>query len=162
MADFKTADLCDDFADRVQICEPIFRDYGGVLRFAGPIATVKCFEDNSRVRERLAEPGEGRVLVVDAGGSLRCAMLGDNLARIGQDNGWVGVLMYGCIRDSAEIARMRIGVKALATLPLKSEKRGVGLNDVEVRFAGVTFLPGAYLYADEDGVILAAETLPAG
>jgi regulator of ribonuclease activity A len=161
MADFKTADLCDEFADRVQICEPIFRDYGGVLRFAGPIATVKCFEDNSRVRERLSEPGEGRVLVVDAGGSLRCAMLGDNLARMGQDNGWAGVLMYGCIRDSADIGAMQIGVKALGTLPLKSEKRGVGLNDVEVRFAGVSFSPGAHLYADEDGVIVAAEPLTA-
>ncbi|MGD8497635.1 MAG: ribonuclease E activity regulator RraA [Chromatiales bacterium] len=161
MADFKTADLCDEFADRVQICEPIFRDYGGGLRFAGPIATVKCFEDNSRVRERLSEPGEGRVLVVDAGGSLRCAMLGDNLARMGQDNGWAGVLMYGCIRDSADIGAMQIGVKALGTLPLKSEKRGVGLNDVEVRFAGVSFSPGAHLYADEDGVIVAAEPLTA-
>jgi regulator of ribonuclease activity A len=88
-------------------------------------------------------------------------MLGDNLARMGQDNGWAGVLMYGCIRDSADIATMRIGVKALGTLPLKSEKRGVGLNDVEVRFAGVSFSPGAYLYADEDGVIVAAEPLTA-
>lgn len=159
---FKTADLCDLHAGELQICEPLFRDYGGRLCFSGPIRTVKCFEDNSRVREALESPGEGHVLVVDAGGSRRCAMLGDNLAQLAIDNGWSGVLLYGCIRDSADIGRMPIGVKALATHPLKSEKRGEGLRDVELRFAGVCFRPGAWLYADGDGVIVAERDLLGG
>ena len=129
----------------------------------GKISTIKCFEDNSLVREAVAEPGEGRVLVVDAGGSRRCAMLGDLLAAKAVENGWAGVLMNGLIRDSADIARMDLGVKALGTHPLKSVKKGVGERDVEVRFSGVRFVPGAYLYADEDGVICSACALsPAG
>ncbi len=154
---FKTADLCDEYADSLQICEPGFSDYGGRRRFFGQISTIKCFEDNSLVREAVAEPGEGRVLVVDAGGSMRCAMLGDLLAAKAVAKGWAGILMYGLIRDSADIAEMDLGVKALGTHPLKSVKRGVGERDLVVRFAGVSFVPGAYLYADEDG-ILCSET----
>ncbi len=153
--DFKTADLCDEHAPRLRIAEPVFRDFGSQVRFSGEVSTVKCFEDNSRVREALEQPGEGKVLVVDAGGSLRCAMLGDQLAALGQRNGWAGVVVHGCIRDSAEIAATAIGVKALATHPLKSLKRGVGERDVPVRFAGVDFLPGQQLYADEDGIVVA-------
>ncbi|MCB1722405.1 MAG: ribonuclease E activity regulator RraA [Gammaproteobacteria bacterium] len=156
---FKTADLCDEHADRIQICDPEFTSFGGRVRFHGPVSTIRCFEDNSRVREAVGEPGHGRVLVVDAGGSRRCAMLGDLLAAKAVENGWSGVVMNGMIRDSADIAAMDLGVKALGTHPLKSVKRGVGERDVPVRFAGVTFTPGGHVYADEDGVICSDEPL---
>lgn len=159
----KTADLYDRHGDRhgaaLRVCEPIFKDYGGLTRFAGPVATVKCFEDNTQVKAALAEPGEGRVLVVDAGGSLRCAMLGDLIAASAVQNGWAGVLLWGCIRDSAEVAAMDLGVKALGTMPRKSERRGEGQRDIPVTFAGVTFSPGDWIYCDEDGVVVAAEPL---
>mmetsp|Transcript_38022 Transcript_38022/g.63908 ORF Transcript_38022/g.63908 Transcript_38022/m.63908 type:complete len:236 (+) Transcript_38022:74-781(+) len=164
-----TADLCDVYhpesvdatvADKqVAIMEPGFRNYGGVVRFAGPASTVKCFENNPLVRKALEEPGEGRVLVVDGGASMRCALLGDNLARMGAENGWKGVIVNGCIRDSEDISRMPIGVKALNTHPLKSSKRDAGLRDVAVTFAGVTVRPGDYVYADHDGVIVSASRL---
>lgn len=153
--DFKTADLYDQHGETLRVCEPIFGDYGGLVRFTGPVATVKCFEDNTHVKAALAEPGEGRVLVVDAGGSMRCAMLGDVIAQSAVDNGWVGVLMYGCIRDSREIADMDLGVKALGTNPRKSQRRGEGQRDIPVAFAGVTFRPGDWVYCDEDGVVVA-------
>lgn len=153
--DFKTADLCDEFADELQICEPLFRSFGGSARFAGPLCTIKCFEDNSRVRDLTAEPGQGRVLVIDAGGSVRRAILGDQLALKAVENGWCGFLIYGCIRDSAAIARMPLGVHAIGTCPLKTDKRGEGQRDLLVRFAGVTFRPGHWVYADEDGVVVA-------
>jgi len=156
---FKTADLCDEYPDSLQICEPGFSSYGGRARFFGQISTIKCFEDNSLVREAVAEPGEGRVLVVDAGGSKRCAMLGDMLAAKAAAKGWSGVLMYGLIRDSVDIAQMDLGVKALGTCPLKSVKKGVGERDVVVRFGGVTFVPGEYLYADEDGIVCSSTAL---
>jgi regulator of ribonuclease activity A len=156
---FKTADLCDEHGTDLQICEPLFRSFGGEARFYGRVSTVKCFEDNSLVREAVSEPGEGRVLVVDAGGSLRCAMLGDLLAAKAVGNGWSGVVMYGLIRDSADIARMPLGVKALGTHPLKSVKQGVGERDVTVRFAGVSFAPGQHLYADEDGIVCSTRAL---
>ena len=157
--DFKTTDLCDEFSDRLQIAEPLFGDYGGETLFCGIIATVKVFEDNSLVRAALEEPGEGRVLVVDGGGSTRCALLGDQLAELAEENGWAGVVVNGCIRDSAAIAEIDIGVKALAVHPLKSVKRGVGERDVAVRFAGVQFVPGYHLYADEDGLIVSEKPL---
>lgn len=156
---FKTADLCDAHEGQIQICEPIFLSFGGRRRFAGTIATIKCFEDNSLVREMVDEPGSGRVLVVDAGGSMRCAMLGDLLAARAVANGWEGILMNGLIRDSADIAEMDIGVKALGTHPRKSVKRGVGESGVAVRFAGVDFMPGSHLYADEDGIIVGEKDL---
>lgn len=152
-----TADLCDAHPGAVQICEPLFRDYGGVTAFSGSIVTIRCFEDNTRVRDILGTDGRGRVLVVDAGGSLRCAMLGDNLAQMALDHGWAGVIMYGCVRDAAVLATLPLGVKALATHPLRSEKRGGGELNVPVRFGGVVFRPGERLYADEDGVIVLAD-----
>jgi len=164
-----TADICDvhhpesvdDIAAGrgVQIAEPIFRDFGGKLAFRGPVTTVKCFENNPLVRKALEEPGGGRVLVVDAGGSKRCAVLGDNLAAMGVANGWSGVIVHGCIRDSADIGRMALGVKALATHPLKSSKRDPGLRDAPVTFAGVTFAPGDWVYADGDGVVVSPREL---
>lgn len=155
----KTADIYDEFEQQAQVCEPIFRDYGGNIRFNGAIATIKCHEDNSLVRELLGQPGAGRVLVVDAGGSLRCAMLGDILAGKGVDNGWAGVVMYGCIRDAHEIAQMPLGVKALASIPRKSVKKGVGESNLAITFAQVTFRPGDWLYADEDGILVLPTTL---
>lgn len=157
--DFKTADLCDTHSDDLQIAEPGFRSFGGHPRFHGEIVTLKLFEDNSLVRETLGLPGHGKVLVVDGGGSKRCALLGDLLATKAVESSWSGILLNGCIRDSAEIAGMPLGVIALATHPLKSVKKGIGEKDLPVRFAGVTFRPGDYLYADEDGVILSSAPL---
>jgi regulator of ribonuclease activity A len=156
---FKTADLCDAHSDKLQIAEPGFRSFGGHSRFHGEIVTVKLFEDNSLVSETLGLPGHGKVLVVDGGGSRRCALLGDMLAASAVENRWSGILVNGCIRDSADIADMSLGVMALDTHPLKSVKKGIGEMNLPVRFAGVTFRPGEYLYADEDGVILSSTAL---
>ena len=149
-----TADLCDEHADAVQVCEPAFRAYGGRHAFSGPVCTVRCFEDNSRVKEAVEGPGEGRVLVVDGGGSRRRALFGDKLGSAAVRNGWAGVVVYGCIRDSAELGQMNLGLRALGTMPLRSDKRGEGERDVPVRFAGVTFRPGEHIYVDEDGVVV--------
>ncbi|SEA77153.1 regulator of ribonuclease activity A [Desulfuromusa kysingii] len=157
MQTFKTADLYDVYAEKLQVCEPLFQHYGGHKSFFGPIATLKCFEDNTLVGVMVDQPGKGRVLVVDAGGSRRCAMLGDRLAQKAVDNGWAGVLMFGCVRDSVDIGHMPIGVLALATTPRKSVKKGVGESGESVQFAGVTFNPGEWLYADEDGAVVLAE-----
>lgn len=156
---FKTADLYDDFGDELQVCDPLFNHYGGHRKFCGQIVTIKCFEDNSLVADMVGRAGGGHVLVVDAGGSKRCAMLGDRLAQKAVDNGWAGVLMFGCIRDAEDIGDMPLGVCALATLPRKSIKKGVGESDLTVTFAGVTFGPGNWLYADQDGVVVAARKL---
>ncbi|MEJ2621953.1 MAG: ribonuclease E activity regulator RraA [Candidatus Thiodiazotropha sp.] len=150
----KTADLYDIHEESLQICYPGFCHYGGQQAFSGPIATLKCFEDNSLVREQLSQPGQGRVLVVDAGGSLRCAMLGDILAQMAVDNGWSGIVMNGCIRDAAEIGEMPLGVMALATNPRKSAKKGVGEVGGMVHFSGVSFRPSEWLYADQDGIVV--------
>ncbi len=157
--DFLTADLCDEFSDRLQILAPGYASFGGHARFAGRIATLKVFEDNSRVREMLSEPGEGRVLVVDGGGSRRCALVGDQLGALAVRNGWAGIVVYGCIRDSGPIGGMDIGVFALGTHPMKSIKKGAGDRDIPVTFGGVTFTPGQWLYADEDGVIVSESPL---
>lgn len=155
----KTADLCDDFEDVLQIAEPLLKNFGGRRAFHGPISTVKVFEDNSLVRDALESPGKGRVLVVDGGGSRRCALVGDVMARIAEDGGWAGMVIYGCVRDATELGKMSIGIKALAANPRRSVKRGEGQWDVPVNFAGVTFRPGEYLYSDDDGIIIAAEAL---
>ncbi|TAM11367.1 MAG: RraA family protein [Nevskiaceae bacterium] len=156
---FATTDLCDAHPE-VQVCEPLFADYGGTLAFHGPIVTLKLFEDNAQVRKTLETAGQGRVLVVDGGGSLRCALVGGNLGALAEKNGWAGVVVNGAIRDSEELVAQDIGVKALGTCPRKSEK---GLHtahiDRAVRFAGVEFTPGAWLYADADGMIVAATAI---
>lgn len=157
--EFTTADLCDDFRPGMQAALPVFRDFGGARAFAGPMATLRVFEDNALVGEELTQPGEGRVLVVDGGGSLRRALLGDRLARRAVDQGWAGVVIHGCIRDSAEIANMPLGVKALATCPRKTEKLGRGERGLDVAFAGVIFRPGHMLYADADGIVVSDEPL---
>jgi regulator of ribonuclease activity A len=154
-----TADLCDEHGPQLQVCEPVFQPYGGRRAFSGAVSTVRCFEDNSRVKEAVESAGEGRVLVVDGGGSRRCALLGDKLGDAAVRNGWAGVIIHGCIRDSAELAQMNLGIRALATLPMRSEKRGQGDRDVPVRFAGVTFHPGDHVYVDEDGVVVSRVAL---
>lgn len=156
---FATADLYDKYEEKLQIATPMFNDYGGNLKFCGPASTVKVFEDNSLVRAALEEPGEGRVLVVDGSASLKCALLGDMLAELGKDNDWAGIIVYGCIRDSAVIAKIGIGVKALNTNPRKSVKKGIGERDISVSFADVIISPGDYVYADEDGVVVSSEKL---
>lgn len=156
---FATADLYDEHGDKLQVALPLFRDYGARKIFHGRMATVKVHEDNSLVRSALEEKGEGRVLVVDGGESLRCALVGDILAQLGKDNGWAGIIISGCIRDSAVIATIDIGMKALGTHPRKSVKKGEGDRDIPVTFAGVTFIPGHYLYADEDGILVSAVKL---
>lgn len=150
-----TTDLCDAHGERVSVAAPIFRSFGGRARFAGTAATLECFEDNSLVRTALEEPGAGRVLVVDGGGSLRCALVGGNLGVLAQRNGWSGIVVHGCVRDTAELRQADVGVLALATNPRRSEKRGAGRRDVAVSFASVTFAPGAWVCADEDGLIVA-------
>jgi len=154
-----TGDLYDRYGEKLQVLTPMFNDYGGLRSFCGVIATVKVHEDNSLVRAALEEPGQGRVLVIDGGGSLHCALVGDQLALLARRNGWSGMLVYGCIRDSATIARIGIGLKAMNTNPRKSVKKGFGERDIAVSFGGVTFTPGAYLYADSDGVLVADERL---
>jgi regulator of ribonuclease activity A len=154
-----TADICDAYADRVQVCEPLFEAYGGITAMHGGVSTVRCFEDNSRVKEAVESPGQGRILIVDGGGSRRHALFGGNLGKAAVKNGWAGVIIYGCIRDSAELGGMKLALRALGTMPLRSEKRGEGERDMPVRFAGVTFRPGDYVYADEDGIVVAREQL---
>ncbi|HET9033719.1 MAG TPA: ribonuclease E activity regulator RraA [Dokdonella sp.] len=154
-----TPDLCDTFPNQIKTADPIFRSYGGRDFFGGQIATIKCFEDNSKVREVVKTPGHGKVLVVDGGGSLRRALLGDQLAQQAVSNGWEGILINGCLRDVQIIATLDIGVQALASHPMKTEKRGLGDIDQPVTFAGLTFEPGAWLYADANGIIISEQRL---
>lgn len=156
---FVTCDLCDDHPLAVRVCEPMFSSFGGRSSFGGEIVTVKCFEDNSRVKELLATPGNGRVLVVDGGGSLRCALLGDMIAESAVDHGWSGVIVYGCVRDVDALAELDLGVQALASMPLKSVRKGIGEVDVAITFGGVTFRPGEFVYADNNGVIVSEMAL---
>ena len=156
---FSTADLCDAYPDLVQVVEPIFRVYGGQVAFSGPIETLKVFEDNALVREALEGSGQGRVLVVDGGGSLRCALLGGRLGYLAHSNGWSGVLIHGAVRDAAELSQLPIGIRAMSAMPRRSEKQGQGERGGPLVFAGVTFKPKMYLYADDDGVLIAERNL---
>ena len=156
---FTTADLYDQHEDKVQVALPLFRDYGGRKAFCGEIATVKVFEDNSQVRASLEERVQDKVLVIDGGASLRCALVGDMLAQLGKNNGWQGIIVSGCIRDSTVINTIDIGVKALGTSPRKSVKEGAGDRDVPVTLAGITFRPGEYVYADADGILVSAHKI---
>lgn len=158
MTQIVTPDICDAYPE-VAVCDPIFVNYGGQEAFYGPVRTVKCFEDNSLVKQAVAEPGDGAVLVVDAGGSTRCAMLGDRLAEQAAGNGWAGVVMYGCVRDVDELAETELGIQALAAHPRKSEKHGEGQRDVPVSFGGATIEPGQWLYADNNGILIADDRL---
>ena len=156
---FVTCDLCDDHPDDVRVCEPMFGSFGGREAFGGEIVTVKCHEDNSRVKELLATPGKGKVLVVDGGGSMRCALMGDMIGESAVQQSWEGVIIYGCVRDVDALAQLDLGVHAVAAIPLKSVRKGVGETGLDITFGGVTFVQGQYVYADNNGVIVAAKKL---
>lgn len=161
---FATCDICDANEDKLAtgallVLPPVFAAFGGRLKFSGPAATLKVFEDNALVRATLETPGHGRVLVIDGGGSRRCALVGGNLGQLAEKNGWAGIIVDGCIRDTEEIKACDIGVRALAAHPQKSIKKGAGERDLRVSIAGVAVAPGNWIYADADGVLVAAEQL---
>ena len=160
---FSTCDFCDTFKNDAsgafRVLPPVWRDFGGISAFSGPVSTVQCFEDNSLVKAAVDSPGLGRVLVVDGGGSLRRALLGGNLGATAARNGWAGVVIDGCVRDLAELALCDTGIRALAPMPLPTEKRGEGQRDVAVQLQGVWVRPGDWLYADEDGMVVSAQPL---
>ncbi|MGP3769638.1 ribonuclease E activity regulator RraA [Streptomyces sp. SDT5-1] len=149
-----TADLYDEYGDQLHVCEEQFTSYGGARAFTGPVRTVSVYEDNALLHALLNEPGDGAVVVVDGGASLRAALLGDLMAKRARDNGWAGLIIRGAIRDAAVVGATTVGVQALGTTPRKSDKEGKGEVDVPVTFGGVTFHPGDILHADEDGVVL--------
>ena len=154
-----TPDLYDQFADAVQVAEPLFSHYGGRRNFSGVVDTVQCFEDNSKVAEKLRRAGHGKVLVVDGAASLRYALLGDQLAAAAIENGWAGICINGCVRDVELLFEMQIGVMALAAVPRKTLKADRGEIDITLRFAGLCCSPGMHLYADENGILLAGTSL---
>ena len=169
--DFATCDLCDayknDTSGDFRVLAPVFRDFGAVKKFSGPVQTVKCFEDNSLVKAAVDSPGYletpegrvGKVLGVDGGASMRRALLGGNLGAAAARNGWAGVVIDGCVRDTAELATHAVGIRALAPMPLPTEKRNQGQAQVAVQIQGVWVRPGDWLYADEDGMVVASKAL---
>jgi regulator of ribonuclease activity A len=160
---FACCDLCDahksDGSGAFRVLPPVFRDFGAVQRFAGPVVTVKCFEDNTPVKLAVESPGDGRVLVVDGGGSLRRALLGGNLGAAAARNGWAGVVIDGCVRDVAELRASAVGIRALAAMPLPTERKQDGLRDLAVQIQGAWVRPGDWLYADEDGIVVSDHPL---
>lgn len=161
---FSTCDLCDAHEDKLAdgslaVLPPVFRVFGKRTAFAGPAATLKVFEDNVLVRATLEMPGQGRVLVVDGGGSLRCALVGGNLGMLAEKNGWAGIVVHGCVRDTDELNACDIGLRALATHPQRSVRKGTGERDLRVAIAGVAVNPGDWIYADVDGVLVARARL---
>lgn len=160
-ANFATCDLCDahknDTDGDFRVLPPVFKDYGQRIKFSGQVSTVKCFEDNTLVKAAVDSPGLGRVLVVDGGASLRRALVGGNLGKAAARNGWAGVIVDGCVRDSAELAECDVGIRALGLMPWPTEKRNEGQKDVPVLIQGVWVRPGDWLYADEDGVVIMSQ-----
>ena len=156
---FSTADLCDLHGEALQVADPVFRDLGGLRCFGGPVHTLRVFEDFGLVKQALERKGDGGVLVVDGGGSLRCALLGDRLATLGINNGWRGVIVNGCVRDTAVLAELAIGIRALNANPTRPAREGAGEAGIEVTFAGVTFRPGSWVCADSDGIVISAAAL---
>ena len=168
---FATCDLCDahknDTSGDFRVLPPVFKDFGAAVKFSGPVVTVQCFEDNTPVKAAVESPGfeetptgrVGKVLVVDGGGSLRRALLGGNLGAAAAKNGWAGVVIDGCVRDVAELGALDVGIRALASLPLPTERRQPGQTGVAVRIQGVWVRPGDWLYADEDGMVVSAKSL---
>lgn len=149
-----TADLVDSIGADVRSCDVQFRQFGGHTQFAGPISTVRCFQDNALLKSVLSQPNEGGVLVVDGGGSLHTALVGDLIAELARSNGWAGLIVNGAVRDAAALRGLDIGIKALGTNPRKSTKTGDGERDIEVTLGGVTFLPGEIAYSDDDGIVV--------
>ncbi|APO81969.1 ribonuclease E activity regulator RraA [Pseudomonas asiatica] len=150
----KTTDLCDELGERARVLAPVFVDLGGKRDFQGQAVTVKCFEDNSRVKELSSQPGQGKVLVIDGGGSERCALFGDHIAEDLARNGWAGVLVYGHVRDKAVLQGLPLAIKALGVTPRKSVKRNEGQVGLSVTFAGQTIAASDWLYGDDDGVVV--------
>lgn len=150
----KTTDLCDKLMDEARVFKPVFRDFGSVTSFEGEAVTVKCFEDNSRIKELSATPGNGKVLVVDGGGSDRCALLGDIIAADLAKNGWAGIIVYGYVRDKDVLTTINLGIKALGCMPMKSLKRNEGTVGATVNMAGQKVVSGEYIYADSDGILV--------
>lgn len=159
MKKFLTADLCDQYSEMLVCSDPVFQSFGIKQSFYGEIVTLKLFEDNSLVRKVLSNNGKGKVLIVDGGESLRCALVGDQLAELVIINNWEGVIINGCIRDSLQINKMQVGIKALNTCPVKSIKRNSGKQDIVVKFASVEFKPGEFVYSDNDGLLISEKLL---
>jgi len=157
--EFTTADLCDGYPELVQVAQPEFREYGGLAKFSGPIETLSVFEDNALVRQILETDGRGRVLVIDGGGSRRCALVGGRLGAVAYENGWAGLVINGGVRDTAELSQIPIGIRALSSVPLRSGKAGAGQLGRPLTFAGVAFVPGSFLYADGDGIVVSERNL---
>lgn len=161
---FATTDICDANEELItkgalRVCAPVFESFGSINKFYGPAVTLKVFEDNTWVRTLLEEPGQGRVLVIDGGGSLRCALVGGNLAVLAEKNAWAGILVNGCIRDTRELASSKVGIRALAVHPQKSNKRNVGERDLIIDFAGTAVRPGDMIYVDDDGILVSDRPL---
>lgn len=155
-----TADLVDDIGPDVRSCDVQFRQFGARAQFAGPITTVRCRQDNALLKAVLSTAGHGGVLVIDGGGSLHTALVGDLIAELARSNGWAGLIVHGAVRDAAALGDMELGIKALGTNPRKSEKTGAGERDVTVSFGGVDFLPGDIAYSDDDGIVVVASANP--
>ena len=154
-----TSELCDLYAEQVDVVEPIFSSFGGVSNFYGKVTTVKCFESNGLIAEVLEENGEGRVLVVDGGGAVRRGLIDAELAQLAVDNGWEGIIVYGAVRQIQQLENLDIGIHALAPIPVSADESSDGESDVPVNFGGVTFFPEDYIYADLTGIILSQEPL---
>ena len=157
--EYNTSELCDIYLDQVDVVEPMFSSYGGRNSFGGQITTIKCFEDNGLINTVLSEPGAGRILLIDGGGSLRRALIDVELAQRAAHNAWEGIIVYGCVRHVDELDELDIGIHAMASIPVGADEQGIGEVDVAVNFGGVTFLPEDHLYADNTGVILSPEPL---
>lgn len=155
-----TADLADSIGPDIRSCDTQFRQLGAVTEFCGPVTTIRCFQDNLLVKQTLSEPGNGGVLVVDGEAGVHTALVGDIIAGRGVDNGWAGVIVNGAVRDSAILRTLAIGIKALGTNPRKSTQTGSGEKNVTVEFGGITFVPGEFVYSDDDGVVVVSEPLP--
>ena len=149
-----TTDLVDDLGDDARSCDTQFQQFGGRITFAGRISTVRCFQDNALLKSALSEPGNGGVLVIDGGGSLHTALVGDVIAGLGHSNGWSGIIVNGAVRDAATLRTIDIGIKALGTNPRKSTKTGDGERDVVVTIGGIRFVPGEVAYSDDDGIVV--------
>ena len=154
-----TSELCDLYAEQVDVVEPIFSSFGGVSNFYGKVTTVKCFESNGLIAEVLEENGEGRVLVIDGGGAVRRGLMDAELAQLAVDNGWEGIIVYGAVRQIQQLENLDIGIHALAPIPVSADESSAGESDVPVNFGGVTFFPEDYIYADLTGIILSQEPL---
>lgn len=157
--DYNTSELCDLFADNIDVVDPIFTSFGGRYSFGGEITTVKCFEDRELIDQVLSEPGEGKVLLIDGGGSLRRALLDTESVQIAIDNNWEGIVCYGAVREVDSLGDYEIGILAVGAIPVNADASGVGEIDIPVNFGSVTFLPEDHLYADSTGVILSPEPL---